>query len=157
MTNGTEMPTSPPMLKTEHALAVYQAAQANAHHAETVMWTINAVMWGANTALLTFVLKDSGATPSVIVVIAPAGLVFTGFVAHMWHVFRSIKNVSFKTCQEIEKMYSFPCELRVHRHINMMIPKGAGTAWARVIGLFFGTAWMTEFLRALWLLWHGHS
>ena len=123
--------------------SVYERAQDAAFHSDEVMWQITAIIWGANTVLLGFVL-DAMHTRSVLALIVSSvvGMVLTAFVARVCAVAKVAKSVGFEICRTIEKHSDFPEHLRLHTRIDKRYPRGFGRRWVYGISITFGLLWL---------------
>jgi hypothetical protein len=143
-----EAPGSDSQTNEQRSLFIYERAQENAHHHETVMWTFTSVAWAANAVLLEIALnlKSGAEKPWPLFAVSLIGLILTAFVWHMWGIFRNMKNSSYKTCQDIEG--KFPDIPQVHNGIAKVYSGGEGTYWVQSINTAFGLVWFVEILTA---------
>ena len=145
-----ETSTAVPTDRTpDHLLTLYQAAQENAHHHEVVMWTIVSVTWTANTLLLSFVLSKSERPLLLGVIIPLTGIVLTIFALHTWLIFRTLKNISYETCQKIEARDQFPVSIHLHTEIAKDYGCSKGAPYAVIVSVLFGLAWALVLLPVL--------
>jgi hypothetical protein len=133
----------------DRELAVYQCAQENAHHTDTVVWAVASINWTANAILLAYALKAVGKQEHAwsVAVVSAVGGVLTLFVWRIWNVLRDAKLASYEICQAIED--GFPEKLRMHQKIADKYPHGVGTYWVHGISIMFGVLWILLFLYAV--------
>jgi hypothetical protein len=132
---------------------VYERAQDAAFHSDEVMWQVTAIIWGANTVLLGFVLEAIRARfVASLIVSSVVGMVLTAFVARVCAVAKVAKSVGYEICQTIEKHSDFPEQLRIHTRIDKHYPKGFGSRWVYGISIIFGLLWLGVFIFGVRLL-----
>src|SRR5579862_3666827 len=142
MTDGDQPETN----VMDRELTVYQCAQENAHHTDTVVWAIASISWTANAILLAYAMEATtkGGHAWSIAVVSVVGGVLTLCVWQIWKVFRQTKKTSYEICQTIEQ--GFPEKLKLHLTIAKDYANGTGTNWVCAISIMFGLLWAAEFL-----------
>src|SRR5690349_10357106 len=88
----------------EKALAEYQQAQDVGHHTDTVIHEITAIVWGASTLLLGFVLEVDCASGNqwLVIVASIIGFVMSAYVTLVMRWTKRSQRVAYKVCREIE-------------------------------------------------------
>jgi hypothetical protein len=138
---------------SENDLSIYERAQEAAYHTDMVMWEITAIIWGANTLLMGFILEaiDSRRALPLIILFSVVGMVLTAFVARICAVARIAKRIGYGICQRIEKAEQFPADLRLHTKIHECYPAGMARRWVYGVSILFSAAWLAVIVYALWL------
>jgi hypothetical protein len=133
-------------------MSVYECSQEAAYHSDTVMWEVTAIIWGANTLLLGFILEalEDPRALKIIIPISIIGMILTAFVARVCAVATVAKKAGFGICREMEK--TFPERFRLHTTIDKDYPKGMGRTWVYGISSAFGIVWLIVLFYAAWLL-----
>jgi len=133
-------------------LSIYERALETVHHSDTLLWELIAIIWGANTLLLGFILEvtSRGALP-IVILVSFVGMLLTGFAALICWVAKKIKEPSFKMCREIEAR--FPPNRRLHTEIHGDYPRGIGRIGVYAISGVFEVAWICVIIYSLELMY----
>jgi hypothetical protein len=137
-----------PAWTLKNDLFVYERAQEAAYHTDTVMWEITAIIWGANTVLLGFMIEAIiNRRAPLIILLSIVGMALTGFVARVCCVAKTAKEIGYGICKRIE--VKFPPDLRLLTRIDERYPKGMARGWVYGVSILFGVAWLAMLLYAL--------
>lgn len=101
-------------------LVEYQAAQNSAQHHDTLIWSINSVVWGASLILLGLLLKLSP-DRSMIPIVSLISLLGILLIIKVWtYTFQlaELKRQKYERCKEIEK------KLGLQQHRSVMWKSG---------------------------------
>src|SRR5438552_4158895 len=110
-------------LEIEKALREYNQALEIGHHADTLIHEVTAIVWGANTLLLGFILEVPCESKNQILVIVAAivGTLLTFYVPVHHHLTKIIqKRIAYPVARKIERYLSLPNKL--HAQINAAYP-----------------------------------
>lgn len=100
----------------EELLAEYQAAQNSAQHHDTIIWSINSVVWGASLLLLGFLLNRSP-DPSMKLIVTLVSILGILLIIKVWtYTFQlaELKRQKYNRCKEIEEKFN----LQQHRNVK---------------------------------------
>jgi hypothetical protein len=126
----------------DKALAEYERAQEIGHHTDIVLYEITAIVWGANTLLLGFILEVGCDSHNQWLVLVAAVLAFllTGYVPLIEYMTKKGQRIAYEICRQIEN--DLPLAHRLNNRIHDAYPKwrpGQTAVW--VLTLFFLVAW----------------
>jgi hypothetical protein len=129
-------------LSVEKMLAEYERAQDVGHHTDTVIHEITAIVWGANTLLLGFILEVDCRSDNqkLVLVAAVLGFLMSAYVPLVMHWTKKGQQVAYKICRDIED--ELPLAHRLNNRIRDAYPKwkpGQKAVW--VLTIFFLVAW----------------
>src|SRR5437667_9284840 len=98
MTNENEEPSA------DNLRLEYQCAQDSAQHHDTILWETAAIVWGANTLLLGFVLEaiDTRKARPLILLTAILGILLTYVVMNLMKSSNVLRNQKYERCKRIE-------------------------------------------------------
>jgi len=140
--HNDEFPPDPADLRLE-----YEKTQDSAEHNDTVMWETAAIIWGANTLLLGFVLEaiDKAVARVLIVLTAVLGILITAMLIRMMKVYSSVVKQKYTRCKKIEE------SLGMRQHLDtepLFAPRGM-QKWSLVVNWGIIAIWFFVFLKAL--------
>lgn len=130
-------------------LAEYERAQEIGHHTDTVIHEITAIVWGANTLLLGFILEVNCDSDNQKLVVAAAviGFLMSVYVPLVMHWTKKSQRIAYATCRQIED--ELPLAHRLNNRIHEEYPKwrpGQVAVW--VLTVFFVIAWICVVVHA---------
>src|SRR5437899_2257806 len=107
-----------PEEKIEITLAEYDQALEIAQHTDVVIHEVAAIIWGANTLLLGFILEvDCGSSNQRLVVLTAAlGIMSLLYVPWVQFLTKKSQKVAFEVCREIERESQFKHRLHTRIH-----------------------------------------
>jgi hypothetical protein len=133
---------------------VYERAQEDAFHSDSVAYEVAAIVWSANILLLGFVLEVP-LTPhrqSLVLVAALVSTIFTMYVPYVLHLTKIGQGVAQKLCREVEVRENLPDWLRLHNQIDLIYKKKRGRIAVYVVSFVFLALWVFVGLRAFAIL-----
>lgn len=145
MENGQPAPegTKTDNLAVEKMLAEYERAQDVGHHTDTVIHEITAIVWGADTLLLGFILEvncDSD-NQKLVIVAAVLGFLMSAYVPLVMRWTKTGQRIAHTICREIEN--ELPLTHRLNNRIHDGYPKWRpGQVVVCVLTIFFLAAWI---------------
>ena len=125
-------------LRVEKMLAEYELSQDVGHHTDMVIHEVTAIVWGANTLLLGFILEvncDSD-NQKLVLVAAVLGFLMSAYVPLVMHWTKKGQRIAYAICREIED--ELPMAHRLNIRIHGEYPKwkpGQVVVW--VLNYFF--------------------
>jgi hypothetical protein len=130
-------------MEIEKALCEYDQALEVGHHTDTIIHEVTAIVWGANTLLLGFILEVPCKPKSQILVIVAAvvGVFMSVYVPWVHHWTKKSQRIAYGVCRQIETELSLPH--RLHTTINEIYPKwrpGLKAVW--LLTVVFVLAWV---------------
>jgi hypothetical protein len=137
--------------RTERALAAYQVAHENAHHADTIMWEAAAIIWSANALLMGFVI-EAVSSPKLrvhvlIAVISVLGIGMTVFLLKSFRRLKENQRISWEICHRIERQLDM--EFKVHSEIHENYGKDDKVRMRtlyKILSILFILSWLVFFL-----------
>jgi hypothetical protein len=145
MENGQPTPegSKTDNLKVDKILAEYERAQDVGHHTDTVIHEITAIVWGANTLLLGFILEvncDSD-NQKLVLVAAVLGFLMSAYVPLTMYWTKKGQRIAYAICREIEN--ELPFTHRLNNRIHDEYPKWRpGQVLVGVLTFCFLAAWV---------------
>lgn len=149
---------STPPDPTQLLIAEYEFARDNRNHGDAAAWEMTAIVWGAQTLLLGFVLEaisNSDVQP-LIVLVGVLGLVLCRFNYVVVDTRNMVCNLMNEICAEIEKNTAQMLRKPQNR-LNERYKPRIQSFWFNVVNWSFVVAWLAVIAMALWLLCHRHS
>lgn len=133
--------------RREDILVEYELAQETAFHSDSIIHEVAAIVWGANTLLLGFILEvPTNAEHELLVIpVAIIGILLSVYVPYVNWLAKKGQHVAYAVCREIECELKLPHQL--HHRIDKKYPKKRGTAAIYVLTGFFIVGW-------LWVICH---
>lgn len=125
----------------DKTLAEYERAQEIALHTDVVIHEVAAIVWGANTLLLGFILEVRCAPENqwLVIVAAVVGIFMSLYVPLVQYLTKKGQQVAYAICRDIERDSGLTHQL--HTRIHEIYPKKRGQAAVWVLtGIFIG-AW----------------
>lgn len=138
---------------SERLLAEYEHAQEIAHHSDTIIYEVGAIIWSGNALLLGFILeapREFG-IQLVVVVLSVLGILTSFFVTRTQSLSKIGQHIAFGICRKIEE--DIPLTYKVHTEIDAVYPKGAAQRWIKGITAAFIVVWLVVLIRAACLVW----
>src|SRR5690242_12262584 len=128
--------------KPEITIAEYDQALEIAQHTDVVIHEVAAIIWGANTLLLGFILEvDCGSSNQRLVILtALLGIISLLYVPWVQFLTKKSQRVAFEICREIERGFLFRHQLHTRIH-EKYLKRGGQTAVIILSGLFV-VAWL---------------
>jgi hypothetical protein len=128
--------------RVEKMLAEYERAQDIGHHTDTVIHEITAIVWGANTLLLGFILEvncDSD-NQKLVIVAAVVGLVMSVYAPLVMYWTKKGQRIAYAVCRKIENELPLAHRLNnlIHEEYSKRRP-GQVAVW--VLTVIFVLAW----------------
>src|SRR5882724_771642 len=110
-------------LEIEKALRQYDQALQIGHHTDTIIHEVTAIVWGANTLLLGFILEVPCMREEQILVIVAAivGVFMSVYVPCVHHWTKKSQGVAYRVSRKIEIDLSLP--YRLHTGIAEIYPR----------------------------------
>jgi hypothetical protein len=104
--------------EVEKSLTEYEMAQEVGLHADTVIHEVTAIVWGANTLLLGFILEVPCESNNQKLVIAASivGIIMSVYVPWVHHLTKMGQRVAYEVCRKIESSLSLPHQLNTSIH-----------------------------------------
>lgn len=138
-------------IEIEKVLHEYDQALAIGHHTDTIIHEVTAIVWGANTLLLGFILEVPCKPKGQILVIVAAivGVFMSAYVPWIHHWAKKSQGVAYEVSRQIETDISLTH--RLHTRISEIYPKwkpGLKAVW--VLTGIFVLAWVG-------VLWHAFA
>ena len=137
--------------RTEKALAAYQVAHENAHHADTIIWEAAAIIWSANALLMGFVIEAVSSAKLrvhvLIAVISILGIGMTVFLLKSFRRFKENQRISWVICQRIEQELGM--EFKVHSEIHKNYAQDDRVRMRtlyKILSILFILSWLVFFL-----------
>jgi len=125
-------------------LSEYAQAQEVALHTDTVIHEVAAIVWGANTLLLGFILEVPCKPENqwLVVVASVLGIFMSAYVPWVQWLTKRGQTIAFEVCREIEEGSGFVHKL--HSRIHAAYPKKRGQAaiWFLTICFVVGWCWV---------------
>jgi hypothetical protein len=112
----------------------YDQALRIAHHSDGIIHEVAAIVWGANTLLLGFILEVpcESNNQKLVVVVSIVGLLMSLYVPLVHILVKRGQKIAYETCQDIEKDLSF--KYKLHTAIDAAYPKWK-PGWVAVLVL----------------------
>jgi hypothetical protein len=128
--------------KPEITIAEYDQALDIAQHTDVVIHEVAAIIWGANTLLLGFILEvDCGSSNQRLVVLTAAlGIITLLYVPWVQFLTKKSQRVAFEICREIEREGQF--KHRLHTRIRERYLKKGGQRAILFLSVLFVIAWV---------------
>jgi hypothetical protein len=128
--------------RTDKVLAEYELAQETAHHSDVIIHEVAAIVWGANTLLLGFILEMPVDSDKRTLVIAAAviGIFLTAFVPYVQYLTKKGQVIAYRICREIEAQEALPHRLNTQIHDSYPLKAGQKAIW--VISAVFALSWL---------------
>jgi hypothetical protein len=139
--NANESGTDQIAYSDEWARTVYEQAQEIAHHSDVVTYEVAAIVWGAETLLLGFVLEvpPHKYQQSLVIVASALAILFALYVPFVMRSAKIGQHKAQDILQEIEaKIHP---DLRLHTRIAKIYPKGRGQFAVYTLTVIFVVAW----------------
>lgn len=116
-------------LTVEILLAEYERAQEIAHHVDIIIHEVAAIVWGADTLLLGFILEVQckPENEGLVIVAAILGIAISLYVPWVQWLTKKGQYVAFAICKEIET--ELPISHQIHNRIHKVYLKKGGH-WA---------------------------
>jgi len=138
-------------LEIEKVLREYDQALTIGHHTDTIIHEVTAIVWGANTLLLGFILEvPCNPKEQILVVVAAfVGIFISVYVPWVHHWTKKSQSVAYDVSKQIETDISLTH--RLHTRIAEIYPKwkpGLKAVWV-LTGVFI-LAWGC-------VLWHAFA
>jgi hypothetical protein len=129
---------------------VYERAQEDAFHSDSVAYEVAAIVWSANILLLGFVLEVplTPSRQSLVFVAAVVTAIFTVYVPYVMYLTKIGQRIAQELCREIEVRENLPEWLRLHNKIDLVYKKKRGQMAVYVVSLVFLALWLFVGLRA---------
>jgi hypothetical protein len=130
----------------DHELEVllneYDHAQDAAQHTDAVFWEITAIVWGANTLMLGFVLEaiQTKEASLLIEVSAVLGIVLNWIPPATYHSGKVGQLLAYKTCQDIEAR--LPTSSKLQTRIDEIYPKHFVQWLVYLVTITFAISWL---------------
>jgi hypothetical protein len=120
----------------ENLRCEYDQALEIAHHSDGIINEVTAVVWGANTLLLGFILEVpcESDNQKLVVVAAIVGFVMSLYVPLVHTLAKRGQRIAYDTCREIEK--ALPFKYQLHTAIHAIYPKQK-PGWIAILVLSF--------------------
>lgn len=149
--DGSDGPTVESMNnpEIEKALREYDHALEIAHHNDSIMHEVTAIVWGANTLLLGFILEVGCDSKNQILVIVASivGIVMTLYVPRIHNLKKINLNIAYRICRQIENDLSL--QHQINNTIVKEYPKGQrGFKAIKALTVIFVVAWVLVILYA---------
>lgn len=127
--------------KIEFSLAEYDQALEIAQHTDVVIHEVAAIVWGANTLLLGFILEVScdSSNQRLVVLTAFLGIITLLYVPWVQFLTKKSQKLAFQICREIES--EFPLRHKLHSRIHSVYPKKGGQYAIWILTGLFVVAW----------------
>jgi hypothetical protein len=126
----------------ENLRCEYDQALGIAHHSDGIIHEVTAVVWGANTLLLGFILEVpcESDNQKLVVVASVVGLLMSLYVPLVHILAKRGQRIAYATCREIEK--ELPFRYKLHTAIHAVYPKRR-PGWIAILALsvVFVCAW----------------
>lgn len=136
-------------------LAEYEFARDNRNHADATEWEMTAIVWGAQTLLLGFVLEamSNRDVQPLIILVGTLGLVLCRFNYIVVRTRNMVCNLMNEICAGIENSTAFMSRKPQNR-IDQHYPRKIQTFWFKAVNVFFAAAWLFVIVTAARLLCH---
>ena len=136
---GTTEPTP------EQLLVEYQAAQNSAQHHDSLIWSINGVVWAGSLVLLGFTLQHAATTnlKYIVLLLSVVGILLNVKVWTFTYQLAKLKKQKYRRCKTIEKRLG----LRQHRDVRWA--SGRQKCFYSVVMAAFIIVWMVVATTAL--------
>jgi hypothetical protein len=135
-------------LEIEKALREYDHALEIAHHNDNIIHEVTAIVWGANTLLLGFILEvpcDSK-NQRLVIVASIVGVFMSLYVPWINNLKKKNLHFAYRICRQIEDELSLPH--RLNNSIHATYPKGEpGFKAVTALTIIFVVAWVG-------VIWH---
>jgi len=127
----------------EVLLNEYDHAQDVAQHTDAVFWEITAIVWGANTLMLGFVLEAIGNEKAglLIEITAMLGIVLSEIPFATYHSGKIGQRLAFEICRDIEAR--LPTGSTLHTKIREKYPKHFIQWLVYLVTAVFAISWCT--------------
>ena len=135
----------PPKPTTEGLLVEYQAAQDSAQHHDSLVWSINSVVWAGSLVLLGFIL-DHATEPGlklILLILSVLGVLLSVKVWIYTHQLGALKKHKYDRCKEIER------ELGLRQHTTVHWASGRQKFLYNIVMLLFIIVWAAVAVTAL--------
>jgi hypothetical protein len=126
----------------ENLRCEYDQALEIAHHSDGIIHEVTAVVWGANTLLLGFILEVpcESDNQKLVVVASIVGLLMSLYVVLVHVLVKRGQRISYDVCQAIEK--DLPFKHKIHTAVDAAYPKWRpGWVAILVLSVMFVCAW----------------
>jgi hypothetical protein len=131
-------------------LAEYERAQEIGLHSDAILYEVTAIIWGANTLLLGFILEvpcDSD-NQKLIIAVAVLGIFMTLYVPYINWLIKKGQDLAYQICRDIEPKLVLPN--RLHNRIHDGYPRWKpGRVALGVLTLSFIGVWIYVLVHAL--------
>lgn len=151
-------PPSPSDQEIQFMIAEYEFARDNRNHGDATEWEMTAIVWGAQTLLLGFVLEaiSNRDVQPLIVLVGVLGLVLCRFNYVVVRTRNMVCNLMNGICRDIEN--STPLmRHKPQNYLNERYPPRIQSFWFNVVNWLFVLVWLAVIVTVLWLLCHRHS
>lgn len=135
--------------RLEKMLAEYHVAQSVGHHTDTIIHEVTAIVWGADTLLLGFILEAGSQSRRKWLIIGSAavGILMTVYVPIVLHLTKISQRIAYRTCRQIEKALHLPH--RLNTKIDKKYPKWRpGTVMVWLLTIVFLGLWAYVIINA---------
>ena len=149
---GTLNSSEPKLDLDEWARCLYERAQDSAHHSDSVIFEVAAIVWGANTLLLGFILEVPG-TPhrqGLVALAAFIGIVLSAYVPWVLWLSKKGHRMALEFIRDVEER--LPPELQLHTQIHARYPAKRGTYAIWMVTVAFFLVWCIVLFRALLIM-----
>lgn len=142
-------------IEIEKALCEYDQALEIGHHTDTIIHEVTAIVWGANTLLLGFILEVPchSKNQSLVIVSSVVGIFMSVYVPWVHHWTKKSQGIAYGVCRQIESELALTH--RLHTAINQIYPNwrpGLKAVW--LLTVVFVLAWVGVIGRAFVCLCH---
>lgn len=137
-------------------LAEYERGQEVGHHTDTIIHEVTAIVWGANTLLLGFILEvPCEANRQIPIIVASViGIAMSIYVPWVHSLVKGIQRIAYNVCRTIENEVPLPHRLNSEIHTNYPSWRpGLVAVW--VLTVLFVLAWLAIIIRAAVCLCRG--
>ena len=160
MTNGPSQEVTPPLAppdRTALLIAEYEFARDNRSNADATAWEMTAIVWGAQTLLLGFVLEaisNRDAQP-LITGVGVLGLLLSVFNYIAMYARNKVCNTMIQICLRIEDRPEM--EFKPQHFLNERYQRGIQSWSFYVMNAIFFLAWLAVIVWTAWLYCHNSS
>ena len=144
----------PKQVSEEWTRSAYEMALETAHHSDTLIYEVAAIVWSANALLLGFVLEVplEAERQSLVFWTAIVGIFFSAYVPFVQWLAKKGQRKAFELCREIERK-ELPHWLQLHNQIHAIYPKLRGQVAIWTVSTLFTLLWLCV-LRQAWISLH---
>ncbi len=137
----------------DNQLHEYDHALEIAHHTDTIIHEVTAIVWGANTLLLGFILEVpcESDNQKLVVLSAIVGMAMSVYVPWIYKLAKKGQRAAFQVCREIENDSSLNFKRKVHTKIGATYPKwhpGEVAMWCLTVLFFVGWIYVAGHARS---------